>query len=308
MLATLGGLLGAALFYNSPKRRSELFESIGRSRWFSNALVGERRSQAADYGIARMRPGPANGQSPAEAPPWLGNSRLAVTPPAASPKSLVNPDRPAVEPSLGPFAVRGAAGAVEPALGHVPATAASRAGSASLGRTAPLGGAGADMPRPMNDPTVQAAGYVEPSQARSVHELEGHRQPPVDSAGAVAEPLAEELDFRQVKSSSRNRSAGAVPQSGDRTPEVSGVRASPGDAAGLKRFTRIERRLRQLGATYYLLESWGAEGHLFRFHCRMAIGGQPHQNRYFEATDEDPLEAMEQVLQEVQHWRFGRSR
>ena len=232
MLATLGGSLATAFFYNSPKRRSELFESIGRSRWLSNALVGERRGQAADHGIAHMRPGPANGQSTAEAPPWPGNSRLAATPPAASPKSLRNPVRSAVEPSRVPFAVRGAA----------------------------------------------------------------------------AEPLAEEFDFRQVKSSSGNKSTGAVPQSGDPIPEVSDVRASPGDAAGLKRFTRIERRLRQLGATYYLLESWGTEGQLFRFHCRMAIGGWPHRNRYFEATDKDPLEAMEQVLQEVQLWRFGHSK
>ena len=98
------------------------------------------------------------------------------------------------------------------------------------------------------------------------------------------------------------------PLSSDRTPEVTGVPASPGDVAGLGRFTRIERRLRQLGATYYLLESWGTENQLFRFHCRMAIADRPHQNRYFEATDKDPLEAMERVLQEVQRWRFGRSR
>jgi hypothetical protein len=73
-----------------------------------------------------------------------------------------------------------------------------------------------------------------------------------------------------------------------------------------ERFTAMERRLREYGATYYLLETWGNEGELYRFHCKMAIGNNPNYTRHFEATDRDPLRAMAQVLERVEAWRAGR--
>jgi hypothetical protein len=69
---------------------------------------------------------------------------------------------------------------------------------------------------------------------------------------------------------------------------------------------RIQRRLRELGATYSLLESWGNQGQLYRFYCKMGIGGNSNYTRYFEATDADPLHAMSIVLQQVESWRAGR--
>jgi len=72
------------------------------------------------------------------------------------------------------------------------------------------------------------------------------------------------------------------------------------------RFTVMERRLRENGATYYLLETWGNEGELYRFHCKMAIGNNPNYTRHFEATDRDALKAMAQVLERVEAWRAGR--
>ncbi len=69
------------------------------------------------------------------------------------------------------------------------------------------------------------------------------------------------------------------------------------------RFTYIQTRLRELGATYYLLESWGAQGQYFRFHCRMAVGGSQGYTRHFEATESDALQAMSRVLEEVESWR-----
>jgi hypothetical protein len=71
-------------------------------------------------------------------------------------------------------------------------------------------------------------------------------------------------------------------------------------------FRELEQRLRSLGATYYLLESWGTEGNLYRFHVKMAMAGNPNYNRHFEATDADPLTAMSRVLDEVELWRSGR--
>jgi hypothetical protein len=73
-----------------------------------------------------------------------------------------------------------------------------------------------------------------------------------------------------------------------------------------ERFTAMERRLRENGATFYLLETWGNEGELYRFHCKMAIGNNPNYTRHFEATDRDALKAMAQVLERVEAWRAGR--
>jgi hypothetical protein len=72
------------------------------------------------------------------------------------------------------------------------------------------------------------------------------------------------------------------------------------------RFTAMERKLREHGATYYLLETWGNDGELYRFHCRMAISNNPNYTRQFEATDHDALKAMSQVLERVEAWRAGR--
>lgn len=70
-------------------------------------------------------------------------------------------------------------------------------------------------------------------------------------------------------------------------------------------FMGTQKRLRDLGATYYLLETWGRRGELYRFHCKMAIAGNPDYTRYFEATDSDPSRAMQSVLRQVEGWRSG---
>ncbi len=72
------------------------------------------------------------------------------------------------------------------------------------------------------------------------------------------------------------------------------------------RFTAIERKLREYGASYYLLETLGNEGE-YRFHCRMAVSQNPNYSRHFEATDRDPIRAMNTVLERVEAWRSGRT-
>ncbi len=71
------------------------------------------------------------------------------------------------------------------------------------------------------------------------------------------------------------------------------------------RFTIMERRLRELGATYYLLERWN-ESEYFRFHCKMAIANDATHTRQFEATDADPMRAMARVVEQIEAWRTGR--
>ncbi len=70
----------------------------------------------------------------------------------------------------------------------------------------------------------------------------------------------------------------------------------------------MQDRLRQLGASYYLLETWGNQRQFFRFYCQMAVGGNSSYTRYFEAINANPLEAMGDVLRQVEDWRGGGDR
>ena len=66
---------------------------------------------------------------------------------------------------------------------------------------------------------------------------------------------------------------------------------------------RFQPRLQDLGATYYILESWGNQQQLYRFCCRMAVGANTDYTRYFEAVDAVPLAAMRKVLRETENWK-----
>lgn len=79
---------------------------------------------------------------------------------------------------------------------------------------------------------------------------------------------------------------------------VPNLGASPAPAGD--RFTQYQRRLQELGAIYYLLETWGERGQLFRFYCKVGVGGNPNYTRYFDATDPEPLGAMAKVVQQVE--------
>ena len=68
-------------------------------------------------------------------------------------------------------------------------------------------------------------------------------------------------------------------------------------------FKLIQDRLKQLGATYYLLEAWGDQKDAYRFYCRMPIGGNPQVWRPFQNVDPDPLKAMANVLQQIEDWQ-----
>ncbi|HVC92794.1 MAG TPA: hypothetical protein VND64_03840 [Pirellulales bacterium] len=66
--------------------------------------------------------------------------------------------------------------------------------------------------------------------------------------------------------------------------------------------SRGERRLRQLGATGYRLETWGVTGGLYRFSCNVALSDQGQATRHFEATDTSPAKAIEAVVKQVEAW------
>jgi len=80
----------------------------------------------------------------------------------------------------------------------------------------------------------------------------------------------------------------------------------PSAAPSNDRFGSMHARLRQLGATYCLLESWGPQSELYRFHCKVGIGGSTNFTRSFESTDPDPLGAVAKVVEQVEQWRSVR--
>ncbi len=64
-------------------------------------------------------------------------------------------------------------------------------------------------------------------------------------------------------------------------------------------------RLRKLGATYFVLDTYGDEIREFRFYCKMSVGGNPRVTKPFQCFDGDPLKAMTQVLKQVEDWQSG---
>jgi hypothetical protein len=84
-----------------------------------------------------------------------------------------------------------------------------------------------------------------------------------------------------------------------------GVKPRQTDEAG-DRLNYVLDRLRELGAVYYLLETWGNDGQRFRFHCKMALDGNPAYTRHFEAIDRDAIQAIAKVLAEAETWRTER--
>ena len=80
-----------------------------------------------------------------------------------------------------------------------------------------------------------------------------------------------------------------------------GGTAAVGFPAGY--FREAEQRLRELGATYYLLETLGPDSAGYRFFCKVALGSKPDETLAFFATDRDPLAAMHEVVRQVEGWR-----
>ena len=85
------------------------------------------------------------------------------------------------------------------------------------------------------------------------------------------------------------------------------TQSTPPSTASPERFETHARKLREYGATYYLLETWGNEGELYRFHCKIAVGNNPNFTQRFEATDRDAMRAMARVVEQVEAARASRT-
>lgn len=72
------------------------------------------------------------------------------------------------------------------------------------------------------------------------------------------------------------------------------------------RLTQVQERLKQLGAYYILLESMQSPSPSYRFHVALGSGASDSTGRRFEASDSQPMRAMERVLAEVEAWSAQR--
>ena len=82
------------------------------------------------------------------------------------------------------------------------------------------------------------------------------------------------------------------------TAEAVSVASSPASREGAMQSLIAE--LKSMGAAYFRLETWGD---VSEFRCEMPLPDAPRYHAFFEATDHDPLQAMQQVLEKVRHWK-----
>jgi len=171
------------------------------------------------------------------------------------------------------------------------------------------------VPPPVAAPRTAAAKRTQetppatPGAGISSAPLWGPGVPPTATTPARSQPTNFESTADRAPTGPGAASHHGGPPAGTAPPRYaqSGTTMGPSaQADNPERFTQIQRRLRDLGATYYLLETWGDNGEQFRFHCKMPVAGNPNYTRPFEATHRDPLAAMQKVLEQVEAWRGGR--
>jgi hypothetical protein len=88
----------------------------------------------------------------------------------------------------------------------------------------------------------------------------------------------------------------------DTSPSVLG---SAGGASRDEQLKGVLDRLKQMGATYFVLETCSDQQREFRFLCKMAVGGNPQVTKSFWCLDGDALNAMTHVLKQVEDWQRG---
>lgn len=139
----------------------------------------------------------------------------------------------------------------------------------------------------------------------------------VDGMQPEALPLVADVprvpdDLRTVPASYNEPAAAAPPFAEAASPVNSGQMAivpvvrQTSDA----RFEQIQQRLRSLGAIGCCLKWLGSSRQFYQFQCEMPLGGTsrgavtgaPTAVRHFESTSDNSLQAMENVLAEIEAW------
>jgi len=131
---------------------------------------------------------------------------------------------------------------------------------------------------------------------------------------AEFDPNNASFPIKQTANSDVRGIGSAGPPGGDESAKLYPLPSPTEDAADLmpppvvvaEQFSTIQQRLRAMGATHYVLETWGPQGDMYRFQCRMSAGHHPNYTRQFEAIDGDALRVMQTVLEEIDAWKAGR--
>lgn len=153
--------------------------------------------------------------------------------------------------------------------------------------------------------SVTAAGYDRaawPPAASPSHR--GEQVMPAGYDAASPGPAARSLDSALGGSGQRN--GGVHPAGFSSGRDAASADAGYARLSDDQQLAAMHQRLRELGATYLLLETWGEQRQAFRFYCKIAIAGNPHYTYRFEATDTDPIQAMRDVVDQVEQWRAKR--
>jgi hypothetical protein len=103
----------------------------------------------------------------------------------------------------------------------------------------------------------------------------------------------------------RDSASSSVTAGNSQTPAVPSASTSETSAAGFPPdyFRDAELRIRQLGATYYRLETLEPDAGQYRFFCKVPLGPKADETLAFFATNRDPLAAIEQVVRQIEGWR-----
>jgi hypothetical protein len=147
----------------------------------------------------------------------------------------------------------------------------------------------AKSPFPLAVPSLQAIGRSNPSGQSSANNQPNllSRQAPGDVMAGFGKPASN-----------------IIPVNYQTPVEPSAVnKAYNNGQTDTNQFMAMKDRLVRLGATYYLLETWGNQRQLYRFYCQMAVGGNSSYTHYFEAINANPFEAMADVVRQVEDWR-----
>jgi hypothetical protein len=217
--------------------------------------------------------GPAGGSAPQ--PLAAGaTSGTAAAPPANNPFAEAAPYRATAEPAASPTgtAVAPSAPPATPPLIQPGSNLPDHFTSAAEPGTAPSQVLNAGMTGPAG--VEPSANWPNPSRPEAF-------QPSPDS--------------RPIHSAELGRTGSA--------PEGTTPNANAADEGGDNKFRKVEMRLRELGATQYMLESWGASNEQYRFECRMAVGGNVVVTLHFKAIESNHWRAMVILLGQVEQWQ-----
>jgi hypothetical protein len=211
-------------------------------------------------------------------------NKVATTP--AAPQAVTPPNNPFADAA--PYRAGPAPAAMPPAA--IPAAATPNMQTA--GPVVPA----ADFPAGPAPAAVPAVGFLPPANGPA-------SVPP--PSNPYSEPSNPTANWPNIAAAQTPPDAFNPPQ--DARPAAASEPAGPEGTAALtsgdNAFRQIGARLRELGAANYRLETWGAQNEQYRFECRMSIGGNIGVTQHFEAVEDDPLRAMENVLRQVDDWQ-----